>query len=148
MWSTNRTQGRAQLATVKCTFARVFIPKADGGIQLLFSFQKRLFPGDVLEDCNIEELDQASTEAVFGQPAMCSEANFADKRKPHVGKLTNAALAYVQANHSGQPSMPYVMYFPQDWIWEDNGDFKGTGLIKRSKRKLLAMLLAGASLFM
>lgn len=147
-WEQNRREALAQGGKIKCTFARVFLP-SNSGVAPFFSIQRRNFADYIIEDCEVEELDQEATRKIFSVVAPCNEADYLNAKRWHVGKLSQDVLAYIRKYKGGQPTTPYVLYDPRDFVWQSAGAFNGTGMqTATKKRSLLPWILAAAGLLM
>ena len=156
-WMGWRRQGYLAFGKVRCTYARVFLPREDGSAMMLFSIQKSFFGGgNVIEDCGMSELNQDATKYVFGNVAPCNDTDYLNPEKLHVGKLSDDMWRMIQKYCNGLPSTPYVLFNPYNWTWGTRYaktpeiDYP-SGIVpigKKAKSVLIPALLAAASMML
>ena len=150
VWEQARRLGMTLVGKVRCTYADIAVPTTDGSLTRIFSLQAKAFDGDyIIEDCGASECSSDLTTAVFGAPAPCDTRDFYDGAKPHVGRLSDEAFAYV-SQHCNLTT-PYVIYFPKRLTWHFLPE-KCKGIEANTKSgksgKWFLPLLAGAVSFL
>lgn len=130
---------------VLCSYAEVFYP-VNGSKKLLFSFQKALFSGDVLQDRVDIELSPEQIKKVFGTANIgIGQNDILTKNTLHIGYLTDDAWAYLQDCTHGTAPSRYVLYDARRFEWKGE-PVKQTESTKDFK-KILAAVMAAVALF-
>lgn len=135
-WINGRKAGAALAGEIRCTYAKIFLPTTSGVVKRIFSLQSSTFPGAVITDEGVAELNQEQTARYFGVVAPCNSDDYLNLRTFHVGKLTPEVFEYVRAATGGRVVNPYVLYDPRNFVWAESKSKKGS---------VLPLLLAAAA---
>lgn len=138
-WINGRKNGRNLSGTIRCTYAKIFLPTTSGVAKRIFSLQRSTFPGAVITDEGAVELNQEQTARYFGVIAPCNSDDYLNLRTFHVGKLTPEVFEYVRAATGGRVINPYVLYDPRNFKWTESESKKGS---------VLPLLLAAAAVML
>lgn len=127
-WINGRKAGAALTGEIRCTYAKIFLPTTSGVVKRIFSLQSSTFPGAVITDEGVTELNQEQTARYFGTVAPCNSDDYLNLRTFHVGKLTPEVFEYVRAATGGRVVNPYVLYDPRNFTWTESKNKKGSAL--------------------
>lgn len=138
-WINGRKAGAALAGEIRCTYAKIFLPTTSGIVKRIFSLQSSMFPGAVITDEGVVELNQEQTARYFGVIAPCNSDDYLNLRTFHVGKLTPEVFEYVRVATGGRVVNPYVLYDPRNFTWTESKSKKGS---------ILPLLLAAAAVLL